>query len=47
MLWAIVIILLVVWLLGVLSSYTLDGFIHVLLAVAGVTLVMRLLGRRK
>ena len=34
MLWTIFVILLVLWLLGVVSSYTLGGFIHVLLIVA-------------
>ena len=34
MLWTLFIILLVLWLLGVVSSYTLGGFIHVLLVLA-------------
>jgi hypothetical protein len=47
MLWTIFVILLVLWLLGVLTSYTLGGFIHVLLVVAVVLAVMQLLqGRR-
>lgn len=47
MLWTIFVILLVLWLLGVVSSYTLGGFIHVLLVVALVLLVVNLLqGRR-
>ena len=39
MLWTIFVILLVLWLLGVVSSYTLGGFIHILLLLALVTLV--------
>jgi hypothetical protein len=34
MLWTILVILLVLWLLGLVTSYTLGGFIHVLLVVA-------------
>jgi hypothetical protein len=47
MLWTIFIILLVLWLLGVVSSYTLGGFIHILLVIALVVLVIQLItGRR-
>jgi hypothetical protein len=47
MLWTIFVILLVLWLLGVVTSYTLGGFIHVLLAVAVVLAILQLLqGRR-
>jgi hypothetical protein len=47
MLWTIFIILLVLWLLGVVSSYTLGGFIHILLVVALVVLLIQLItGRR-
>jgi hypothetical protein len=47
MLWTIFVILLVLWLLGVVTSYTLGGFIHVLLVVAVVLAIMQLLqGRR-
>ena len=47
MLWTIFVILLVLWLLGVVTSYTLGGSIHVLLVVAVVLAVMQLLqGRR-
>ena len=40
MLWTIFVILLVLWLLGVVTSYTLGGFIHVLLIVAVILAVM-------
>jgi hypothetical protein len=47
MLWTIFVILLVLWLLGVVTSYTLGGFIHVLLVVAVILAVMQLIqGRR-
>jgi hypothetical protein len=47
MLWTVFIILLVLWLLGMVSSYTLGGFIHVLLVVAIVIALIQLIqGRR-
>jgi hypothetical protein len=47
MLWTLVVILLVLWLLGLVTSYTLGGVIHVLLVIAVVVLVVNLIqGRR-
>jgi hypothetical protein len=47
MLWTIFVILLVLWLLGLVSSYTLGGFIHLLLVLAVVVLIIQLVtGRR-
>ena len=47
MLWTIFVILLVLWLLGLVSSYTMGGFIHVLLVIAIVVLIINLIqGRR-
>jgi low affinity Fe/Cu permease len=47
MLWTIAIILLVLWALGFATSFTMGGFIHVLLAVAVVTVLIRVIqGRR-
>jgi hypothetical protein len=47
MLETIAIILIVLWLLGLISSYTMGGFIHVLLVIAIVVIVLRLIqGRR-
>ena len=47
MLWTIAVILVVLWLLGLVSSYTLGGFIHILLVVAIVIVVINLIqGRR-
>jgi hypothetical protein len=47
MLWTIFVILLVLWLLGLVSSYTLGGFIHILLVAALVILVINLLSGRR
>jgi hypothetical protein len=44
MLWTIFVILLVLWLLGLVTSYTLGGFVHILLVLAVVVLVLQ--GRR-
>ena len=47
MLWTIFVILGVLWLLGMVSSYTMGGFIHLLLVMAVIVLVVNLLqGRR-
>jgi hypothetical protein len=47
MLWTIFVILLVLWLLGVVTSYTLGGFIHILLILAiAVVLINVISGRR-
>jgi Family of unknown function (DUF5670) len=47
MLWTIFIIMLVLWALGMVTSYTMGGLIHILLVVAVVVLVIRLFqGRR-
>lgn len=47
MLQTIAIILVILWLLGLVSSYTMGGFIHILLVIAVVIIVIRLIqGRR-
>jgi len=47
MLWTIFVILLVLWLLGMVTSYTLGGFIHLLLIIAVVVVLIRIIqGRR-
>ena len=47
MLWTIFVILLVLWLFGMVSSYTIGGFIHILLVIAVVVLLIRIIqGRR-
>lgn len=47
MLWTIFVILLVLWLLGLVTSYTMGGFIHILIVIAIVVLIIQLIqGRR-
>jgi uncharacterized protein DUF5670 len=46
MLWTIAVILLVLWLLGMVSSYTMGGFVHLLLILAVVVIIIRLLQGR-
>lgn len=46
MLWTIFVILLILWLLGLVSGYTLGGFIHILLVIAVVVLILRLISGR-
>ncbi len=47
MLWTIFVILLVLWLLGMITSYTMGGFIHILLVIAIVVVLIRVIqGRR-
>lgn len=46
MLWTIFVILLVLWLLGLVSGYTIGGFIHILLVIAVVVLLIRLIQGR-
>lgn len=46
MLWTLFVVLLVLWLLGVISSYTLGGFIHLLLVLAVLALIFQLLSDR-
>lgn len=47
MLWTIAVILIVLWLLGLISGYTISGFVHVLLVIAIVVVLVRIIqGRR-
>ena len=47
MLWTIFVVLLILWLLGMVSSYTVGGFIHLLLVIALILLVFQLLSGRR
>ena len=47
MLWTIFVILLVLWLLGLVSSYTMGGFIHLLLVLAVIVLIINLVSGRR
>ncbi|HAS52639.1 MAG TPA: lmo0937 family membrane protein [Nitrospiraceae bacterium] len=46
MLWTIAVILVILWLLGFVSSYTMGGFIHILLVIAIVVVLVRVIQGR-
>jgi hypothetical protein len=46
MLYTLAVVLLILWLLGLVTSYTLGGFIHVLLVIAVVVILLRVIGGR-
>jgi hypothetical protein len=47
MLWTIFVILMILWLLGLISGYTIGGFVHILLVIAIVVVLIRVIqGRR-
>ncbi|MFH1833661.1 MAG: lmo0937 family membrane protein [bacterium] len=47
MLWTIALVLIILWLLGFVSSYTMGGFIHILLVIAIVVILVRVIQGRK
>jgi hypothetical protein len=47
MLWTITIVLFILWLLGLVSSYTMGGWIHILLVLAVIVLIFNLLSGRR
>jgi len=47
MLWTIAVILLIMWFLGVVTSYTLSGFIHLLLVLALVAILVQVISGRR
>jgi hypothetical protein len=47
MLYTVAVILIVLWLLGLVSSYTIGGFIHVLLVIAIVMILLRIISGRR
>lgn len=47
MLYTIAVVLLILWLLGLVTSYTIGGFIHVLLVIAIVVVLLRIINGRK
>ena len=47
MLWTIAAVLIILWLLGLVSSYTMGGFIHILLVIAIVVVLIRVIQGRK
>jgi hypothetical protein len=46
MLWTLAVVLLILWLLGMVSSYTLGGFIHILLVLAVIVVLIRIIQGR-
>lgn len=47
MLWTIAVVLMALWLLGLVTAYTMGGFIHVLLVIAVVVVLIRIIQGRK
>ena len=47
MLWTVFVILMIMWLLGMVTSYTLGGFIHILLVLAVVSILIQVIQDRK
>jgi Family of unknown function (DUF5670) len=48
MLWTVAVILIILWLLGLVTSYTMGGFIHILLVIAIVVVLLNVIqGRRR
>lgn len=47
MLYTIAVVLLILWVLGLVSSYTLGGFVHVLLVIAVVMILVNVIGGRR
>jgi len=47
MLWTIAVILIILWVLGLVSSYTIGGFIHILLVIAIIVLLVGFISGRK
>ncbi|MCL6573057.1 MAG: lmo0937 family membrane protein [Bacillus sp. (in: Bacteria)] len=45
MLWTIAIIFIVLWLLGIVTTYTMGGFIHILLVLAVIVILLRIIKR--
>ena len=47
MLWTLVVVLVVLWLLGMVTSYTLGGLVHLLLVIAVIVVLLRVIQGRK
>jgi len=47
MLWTVAVVLVILWLLGLVTSYTLGGFIHLLLVLAVIVVLIRVIQGRK
>jgi hypothetical protein len=47
MLWTVAVILLILWALGLVTGFTISGFIHVLLVIAIITVLLRVISGRR
>ncbi|MCX5823009.1 MAG: lmo0937 family membrane protein [Deltaproteobacteria bacterium] len=47
MLWTVAVVLVILWMVGLVSSYTMGGFIHILLVIAIVVILIRVISGRK
>jgi hypothetical protein len=47
MLWTIAVILIILWLLGLVTSYTMGGFVHIILVIAIIVLIVGFIQRRR
>ena len=47
MLWTIAVVLVILWLLGFVTSYTMGGFIHILLVIAVIVVLLNVIGGRR
>jgi hypothetical protein len=47
MLWTLAVVLIILWLLGLVTSYTLGGFVHILLVIAIIVVLVRVIQGRK
>ena len=47
MLWTIAVILIILWLLGLVTSYTMGGFIHILLVIAVIVVLVNIISGRR
>ena len=47
MLWTIAVVLIILWVLGLVTSFTMNGFIHILLVIAIIVVLVRLIQGRK
>ena len=47
MLWTIAVVLVILWLLGLITSYTMGGFVHALLVIAVVVVLLRIISGRR
>ena len=47
MLWTVAVVLVILWLLGMVTAFTMGGFIHILLVIAVITVLLRVISGRR